>query len=402
MKKHLLLICHRIPYPPNKGDKIRAYNILRFLSQKFQIHLAFMIDDLNDINTLDSLRPLVNDIFYDVISPKWKKFLSGRALLGSQPVSVPYFYSRRLQRSIDNLLQHQPMDVVFCSSSPSAEYIFRSSHYNDKLQKAKWIMDFIDVDSHKWRQYSATCKPPMQWLYKREAESLLAYETRIAREFHHLLLVSESEKSLFARYCPGASLDAVSNGVDLDFFSPGKGNVLPKNSCVLAFTGAMDYWPNVEGVEWFVNQVWPMVRKDTPDAVFYIVGSHPSPNVKQLAEQKGVTVTGFVPDVRDYLTTADICVVPLKIARGIQNKVLEAMAMAKAVVCTPQALEGIRAEAGKDVLVAQGAENFAKSIKQLLENKNHLTLVGHQARLCIEQEYSWDKNLARLDKILEF
>jgi sugar transferase (PEP-CTERM/EpsH1 system associated) len=333
------------------------------------------------------------------------------ALLRGRPISVSYFYSRKIQQAVDSLLRQLEFDVIFCSSSPMAEYLFRSSNLKGRLACSKaqctlihapcLIMDFIDVDSQKWRDYAARSSFPKSWLYTREASLLAAYEKKICEQFDHVLLVSDQERKILAATAPVHNVTVMPNGVDLDFFSPEFKAVPAKNGPVITFTGAMDYWPNVEGVEWFANRVLPTIRNKIPNAIFYIVGSRPGPAVRRLAEQAGIRVTGYVQDIRPYIATAYVCVVPLRIARGIQNKVLEAFAMGKAVVCTLQALEGIEARPGDDVIVAGDEGSFSESVLRLIEARGDREHLGKNARLCVEKNYSWDKNLSILNHTIE-
>jgi sugar transferase (PEP-CTERM/EpsH1 system associated) len=359
-----------------------------------------MLDDKNDIKYIKKLSPFVEDIYYDVINPRWKKICSAIAFATFRPISVPYFYSKSLQQSVDRLIDKQTIETVFCFSSPTAEYIFRSKFYQGKLRKAKWIMDFVDVDSDKWKQYSERCNFPMNWVYNLEAKYLLNYEERISKEFQHVLFVSEAEKSLFGQYVSTSNVHAVGNGVDFNFFSPLYRTTIPKNGPVIVFTGVMDYLPNVDGVKWFANEVFPLILNNIPELIFYIVGSNPSSEIKSLSSLNGVVVTGFVDDVRDYLAIADVCVVPLRIARGVQNKVLEAMAMGKATVCTPNALEGIEVILEKDLLLAKDEKSFAASVTKLLLDRPYREEIGKCARQSIEKVYSWKNNLDKLACLL--
>lgn len=400
MAENLLFIAHRIPYPPNKGDKIRSYNILRHLAKSYDIDLFFLIDDPRDLHVVDALRPLVKNCFFDVIRPRLKKLQSCLYLLSRKPLSVPYFYSHQLQRRIDESIGQKEFSHVFCFSSPTAEYVFRSRYYETKLKNAHLVMDLIDVDSLKWQQYAQSAKWPMQAVYRREARELFDYELKIADQFDDLLLVSEEEKRLFQQQVKKGRISAISNGVDLDKFAPGKGAAVHRDTPVIVFTGLMDYWPNIDGVTWFVDKVFPLIRRAVDNVKFIIVGANPSPAVKSLAKNDGVEVTGFVNDVRDYIAAADLCVVPLRVARGIQNKVLEAMAMGKAVVCTPDALEGIRAEPGVEVVTSRDAHDFANSIITLLADGRRRDLLGENARKCMEKNYSWEQNLNILLSLL--
>jgi len=396
----ILFISHRIPYPPDKGDKIRSYNILRYLLQEHDVYLAFMIDDKKDIQYLEVLSSMVTKLCWDTVRPFSGKLLSSVAFLRFEPISVFYFYSRKIQKWVDDLLGGSGIDAVLCSSSPTAEYLFRSHYYKSKLRQLPWIIDLVDVDSYKWEQYAERSRGGSRLIYNLEARYLKKYEERIAGEFNRVLLSTETEEALFLKRVSAANTVAIVNGVDQEYFSNSFQFKMANNCPVLAFVGAMDYYPNVDGVQWFVQNVYSRIQQVYPNITFYIVGNRPSAAVRRLAHTyPGVKVTGYVEEIRTYLAGADVCVVPIHIARGIQNKVIEAMAMGKALVCTPQALEGIHAEPGKEVITASDADAFASAVIQLLGDKNRTRELGTRARAFIEGHFSWKNNLAPLDTI---
>ena len=397
----ILYLTHRIPFPPNKGDKIRSFNILKFLSLGNEVHLGALIDDRSDKKYVPNLLSLAESVTYDIINPFIKKAVSAFLLLNKSTISVGYFYSKRLQRSIDSLMEKIQFDVVLCSSSPMAEYIFKSkSIINNQQKKLLRVMDLIDVDSKKWLSYSEHNVGFKRWIYIREAQRLSAYEKRVAEEFDHVLLVSENEKKQFSKMVSTNNVTAVCNGVDLNYFSPDFKGILNKNGPIITFTGIMDYWPNIEGVKWFVSKVFPRIRAAIPNSIFYIVGNKPSAEVIKLALFDGIRVTGYVKDIRDYLAVADVCVAPLRIAQGIQNKVLEALSMGKAVVCTSQALEGLNAIPVEEIFVENDEHGFADAVITLIKNKDVRDRLGKRARCRVESSYSWNKNLSILNDIL--
>lgn len=396
----ILFITHRIPYPPDKGEKIRSYNILRYLVQKHDVYLAFIIDGKMDSRSLEVLSSMTKGLCFDKVHEFPRKLRSSLAFLHSKPISVFYFYSLKIQNWIDELLGSSQIDAVLCSSSPTAEYLFRSSHYMSGLKQMPRIMDLIDVDSYKWEQYAECSRGIMRAVYNLEAKYLKKYEERIAGEFDHILLTTAAERELLHKRIPAANAQAMGNGVDCEYFSNSLQTGISRNGPVLAFVGAMDYYPNVDGARWFVQNVYPIIQQSYPNIKFYIVGGRPSSAVRRLAQTyPGVEVTGYVSDVRAYLSAADVCVIPLHIARGVQNKVLEAMAMGKALVCTPQAIEGIHAKPGKDVLTASDADAFAGAVTRLLDDRNRIKEVGIRARTFVEEHFSWENNLALLDSI---
>jgi len=405
----VLFLAHRFPFPPNKGDKIRSFNILRYLAARHEVHLGCLIDDPADLQAVPEFVKSVRSVAFDVIRPGPRKLLCVSALLRSQSLTLAYFYSRKLQRRVDEIIAAAGIEAVFCSSSPMAEYVFRSRHWGGRLKQVRRIMDLIDVDSLKWAQYADSSPAWKAWIYRYEARHLAAYERRIAGAFDRLYVVSESEMGHFPGGAADISIQAISNGVDLEYFTPGGADAVSRDGPsaadsghepTIVFTGVMDYWPNVEGVKWFVESVLPSVRAAVPAVRFVIVGSRPTPEVRRLESAQGVTVTGFVNDVREYVRQAAVCVAPLRIARGVQNKILEAMAMAKAMVTTPQGHEGLRARVGEEILVAQDAASFAASVVDLLVHSEKAQRIGSNARRCVERNYCWDDNLRALDEAM--
>lgn len=397
---NILFFCHRIPFPPNKGEKIRSYHLLKHLVKNHDVYLVSLIDDPGDKRYLPEIAAMVKMHLYELIHPKVKKLLSSLAIIQKKPVTVSYFYSQRLQNKIDSLIERIKFDIFFFSSSPTAEFIFRSKHQKKIFENTRLMMDLIDVDSQKWLKYAQTCNNPMRWVYQREARYLQKYEIKIAQKFERLFLVSEAEKALFLNNYSAENTSVIPNGVDLDFFKPGYIHDQKSNTHELVFIGIMDYWPNIDAVEWFVKKILPLVKKEIPDVIFYIVGKRPPRRIRSLSGKNGVCVTGFVRDVRKYLARADISVIPLRIAQGIQNKVLESMAMAKPVICTSQALVGIQADAGNEIIVADTEKEFADAVIRLLRDEELKKRIGKMARRCVEKKYLWDQSFEKFDSFL--
>jgi sugar transferase (PEP-CTERM/EpsH1 system associated) len=394
--EHLLYLAHRIPYPPNKGDKIRSYHLLKHLAQRYQVHLGTFIDDPDDWQYVDAVKKLCGETYFARLDSRAARIGSATALLRNRPLSLDYYRSRGLSDWIARLHSKLPVSRVLVFSSPMAQFV-QPGRY------ARRVIDFVDVDSAKWTEYAGQKSWPMNQVYAREGRQLLRYERQVARDFDASLFVSSQEAALFAGMAPDSASKTgwFSNGVDSAYFSPHHDfdSPYPEGGPVMVFTGAMDYWPNVDAVQWFAAEMLPAIRQQHPDARFYIVGARPSREVQALASQPGVTVTGTVPDVRPYLSHARLAVAPLRIARGIQNKVLEAMAMAKPVIVTPQALEGISAEPGRDLMLGAGAEDIARLACAAL---NELPLdMGRAARAQVEASYNWDTNIGRVDALLD-
>lgn len=398
-KKRLLYLVHRIPYPPNKGDKIRSFNMLKHFARDYQIYLGAFIDDPNDQQYVEDVKNYCKDVCLLPINPFNRRITSLTGLLTNAPLTLHYYASAAMQHWVDKVMSEQEIDAVVVFSSPMSQFV-------EKYQEAELVRvaDFVDVDSDKWRQYARYKSWPVSWIYGREARTLLAYERRIASIFDATVLVSEDEAALFRQLAPEveSKVHGISNGVDTEYFSPVHDYINPYSGTgpFLVFTGAMDYWANVDAVCWFTDNVFPLIRASLENTEFYIVGSRPSNEVLALRQYQGVTVTGAVNDIRPYIAYANAAVAPMRIARGVQNKVLEAMAMAKPVLATQEAAEGIQAEYGKDLVVTTGEEELAQAIVTLLRREPVDNAMGLAARECVIKNYSWTHNLSFFNRLL--
>ena len=394
----LLFLSHRIPFPPNKGDKIRSFHLLQYLSTRYRVHLATFVDEPADWAHCDAVAALCASAHFAPLRPGLAKLRSLAGFFSGEALTLPYYRSRGLARWVEEVKQRHEIKRVLAFSSAMAQYVL-----TPEFSDARRVIDFVDVDSDKWRQYAESKKFPMNRVFRREAVRLADFEKRVAVTFDAGVFVSSNEADLFRKMLQEqeAVIVALSNGVDSAYFSPSADRQPPfaGGGPWLVFTGAMDYWANEEGASWFARQVMPRIRETFSEATFYIVGRNPTPGVRQLGRLAGVVVTGAVPDVRPYLQHASVIVVPLRIARGIQNKVLEAMSMARTLVTTPQALEGIPASEGTEVLVANDAATFAKKLNGALGSADNV--MGNRAREFIKREFSWERNLPRIEALLE-
>nr|WP_248287473.1 TIGR03087 family PEP-CTERM/XrtA system glycosyltransferase [Massilia antarctica] len=392
----LLLLIHRIPYPPNKGDKIRSYHLLKHLARYYRVHLGTFVDDPDDWQHLPRVQALCASSHFARLDPTRARVRSLGALLANRSLSLDYYRDKGLREWVGATMAANKVERILVFSSPMAQYA-------EAYRQARRVVDFCDVDSDKWRQYAAQKSWPMSMLYAHEARQLLRYERKVALDSAASLFVSAPEAALFRQLAPESAerTGFFNNGVDTDYFTPHADypNPFIAGQQALVFCGAMDYWPNVDAVTWFAREIFPAVLARHPAAQFVIVGARPAQEVLQLAALPGVSVTGTVPDVRPYVAHAALCVAPLRIARGIQNKVLEAMSMAKTVVVSPQALEGIAAEPGRDLLLAADAPHFGAAIGQALDAPR--PDMGRAARHAVETQYGWSSNLAPVVSLLE-
>lgn len=387
----ILFLAHRIPYPPDRGDKIRAYHLLRHLAKDHRVHLVAFADDADDMQRKGGLAPYTasREIFWR--SPP--NALTGlRAMLQRQPVSLVAFADPEMRQAVNALLEARPIDTIFLFSSQMAQYL-------PPAPKQRVIMDFVDMDSAKFAAYAEGGRPPMAWVHRREAALLLAHERRVACGANASLFVSEAEAALFRAQTAAPRVHAIENGIDTDFYDPARRfPAVAGEGPLLVFTGQMDYRPNIDAVTWFADKVFPRIRQSHATARFAIVGRAPTPAVQALAARPGILVTGTVPDVRDWIAAAALVVAPLQLARGIQNKVLEGMAMARAVVASPAAAEGI--DHAGTLRVADGPDLFGDAVLSLLAEPEIAAALGAAARARVIARYSWAARLAPLDALL--
>lgn len=394
--QHLLFLAHRIPYPPTKGDKVRSYHMLRHLCSRYRVHLGAFVDEEADFAHAGALRELCEDSHLVRLNPALAKIKSLAGLFSGDPLTLPYYASADMRRWVEQGLRTSPIRAVLVFSAAMAQYVMQASGL-------RRVADLVDVDSDKWRQYAATQRWPGSAIYRREGRALLRYETEIARSFDATVFVSSAEADLFRKLAPAVAAKVwhINNGVDCDYFSPDRPypNPYGESERVLAFTGAMDYWPNVDAVVRFARGLFPEIRRRIPGARFCIVGARPAAEVTRLGELPGVTVTGAVPDIRPYLAHASLAVAPLRMARGVQNKVLEAMAMARPVLASPQAAEGIDAKVGSELLVAADETDFVRQAVQVLESDG-ASCAGAAGRARVVASYAWESSLGRFEHLL--
>jgi len=398
-RPHLLYLVHRIPFPPRKGDKVRSYHQLAYLARHYRVHLGTFVDDAADLEHVDSVRAMCESLMVRRLRPRLSRVLSARALATGDPLSVAYFASAALMRWVRHTIAAHHVTRVLAFSSSMAQYLLPHLRHG-----VRSVVDFVDVDSEKWRNYSDLHRGAMGWVYRREGRSLLAHERMLAARFDASVFVSREEAALFRRLAPesAARVHHVSNGVDACYFDPAVAhdNPYPPGGPVLVFTGAMDYRANVDAVVWFSNAVFPTVRERVPQARFVIVGGNPAPAVRALAACPGVTVTGTVHDVRPYLAHAALAVAPLRIARGVQNKVLEAMAMALPIVATPAAVEGIESGHGLDHWLAGEPLAMAQKVGEALAARDGADC-GAALRRFVLERYDWSASVGQMQGLIE-
>ncbi len=399
---HIFFLAQRVPYPPNKGEKIRTFHQLKYLcSLGHNVSFACPLEQSDDLSYLKQLKkrlpittiftPLHNKIF---------RYIKG--ILYRQPLSVSHFYSKNLQHQINLLFAKQDIDVIICSSSSLMEYIFQAQKKQPNIlaKPINIIVDFMDLDSDKWQQYAKNTTVFKKTIYQREANLLKKYEHKIQENVNYCLFTSQAEVNLFNQQIKNPhNVMAIGNGLDTDYFKP-LHNLFNEQALTFIFTGVMDYFPNEDAVQWFVTKIWPRIKEQYKGARFIIAGMNPTAKVVALASTPGVIVTGFVEDIRDYYSQADIFVAPLRIARGVQNKVLQSFACNLPVVSTPNATQGIDCLPEIHLLEADTEDEFIQQINRLVNDASLRHKLATNALQLVEKSYSWQGQLQQLNNII--
>lgn len=376
----LLYLTHKCPYPPNKGERIRCFNILKHLARHYELHLvypSFSYEDRQHSTLLRSYTAAVTAVPMHSLLARTKCLLG---LLAEQPLTLRYFFSK----TIAAIVQRQDYDVLLADCSSMAQYAV-------DIAKPK-IVDFVDVDSDKWRLYAENSRLPMSLIYRREFQRLRLFEEAINKQFDACVVVSDTERQLLQHH---DNVVVIPNGIDCQFFAPR----LEHNASTLIFTGAMDYFPNIDGVAYFCSAIWPLIKGHVRETKFIVAGMQPHARIRALASDD-IQVTGYVSDIRDYLARATICVVPLRIAKGIQNKILEAMAMGLPVVATTVANTGVNARDKEHLLLADSPEAFAQATVMLLNDPHLRSTLATNARRFVQDNFSWATHLGKLEALM--
>jgi sugar transferase (PEP-CTERM/EpsH1 system associated) len=396
--RNILFLCHRLPYPPNKGDKIRSHALLKHLASKGTVHLGCFVDDRSDLPHLDAVRQLARgDCHFEFIGPLTRMVRGAQSVVEGKAITTGSFTSSRLEGFLKRLFRNKSFDDVVVFGSAMAPYLFDSEFGPHRV-----LFDMVDVDSDKWLQYSAYSTGLFKWLYHREAVTLVETERAAARLFGKTLLVSEFEADTFRKIAPESKnkIGSLTNGVDFNYFGAMEfDNPFSEGECPLVMTGHMGYQPNYEGALWFAKEILPLVQQSVSNVCAYFVGTSPPPMLRAVAGPS-IVVTGSVADVRPYLRFAGAVVAPLRMARGLQNKVLEAMAMAKPVVATLEATRALKVNSGTQLWIANDPRHFANAVISALKGSDR-DKISQAGRDYVIQNHNWKPILTTLDAELD-
>lgn len=388
----ILFLCHRMPYPPKRGGKIRPFNMIRHLARSHEVTVATLARTAQERTDAEELRRYCDELVVGHVSAlgAWARF--GLFGLTGRPATFGYFYSPALYRKVQGLLGTREFDAILVHCSSMAPYV---AHHRGSRK----VLDFGDADSEKWLEYARSAPAPISWAFRAEGNRVRKAERRLGARFDVGSVNAPREREILAAYV-SSPIAVIPNGVDLEYFQPARAagpGYIPGR---ILFTGNMSYRPNVEAARHFVTEILPGIRQEIPDAHLYIVGMDPSAAVRRLADGERVVVTGRVEDVRPYFDAAAVAVAPLRVARGLQNKVLEAMAMRVPVVASPSAFAGISAVAGRDLLVPAEPGEFSRAVITLLRDSAARERVAAAGLACVKTNHNWSQLLERLEDLV--
>ncbi|WP_374527833.1 TIGR03087 family PEP-CTERM/XrtA system glycosyltransferase [Novosphingobium sp.] len=399
--QEILFLAHRVPFPPNRGDKIRSHHVLRHLAALAPVHVASFADDAADLAEAGNLAQVAAS--HCLIRRSKPLPLAGlEAVVTGKPISLTAFDSPAIRDYVARILRERPIGAIYVFSGQMGQYV--PANFAGRV-----VFDCVDVDSAKFEAYAAAGHLPMRWVNAREGRKLGMEEARLAARSDVTLLVSDEEAALFrARLSPELAVTrevrALRNGIDADFFD--RQLVEPAQdmrACPgprLIFTGQMDYAPNIAAARRAIERLLPVIRQVHPGASFHVVGRNPPADLLACHGKGGAHVWGGVPDIREWLAAADLALVPLEIARGVQNKVLEAMAMGLPAVLSDGAATGIGGVNGLHYLAAMDDAALVQGCLSLLERSEQAAEMGRAARRFVIDELSWPATLAPLAAML--
>jgi polysaccharide biosynthesis protein PslH len=381
----IIYLTHRMPYPPDKGDRIRNFYVLREIAKSARVWLATLADESVEPTQLQALNKLCERVEVVPVSGKVKWARSGLSWLSGRSLSEGLFH----EPALDVVLKRWIGEVAFEASLVSASSLTPYQKRNG-LEQIPAFVDLVDVDSQKWLDFAASSGPPKRWIYQSEGNRVRKLEREIADWAAGVFLVSPAETELYNSFTKAGAATAATNGVNLEYYRP---QPEVPTTPALAFVGALDYFPNIDAAVWFAHEIWPRVFAENPQSEFRVIGRKPVPAVLELARLPGVNVVGQVPDVRPHVASAEIAICPIRVARGLQNKVLEAMAMAKPTVAAPPAVAALRNATDKDLLSPATADQWVSTLNKLLADKAHQAELGAAGRRYVEEHHHWDRCL---------
>jgi len=372
------------------GDKLRVFNFIKHLSRNHKIALISFIADPEEADYLIEYASLLERVKTVLLSKEKSYSNACRGILSPKPFQIHYYYLKKMRQLIFQEIESGKYDLVFV-------HLIRMAEYVKDLRGVPRILDLTDAISLNYERSVRYRRDVFYLVNLIEKEKVRRYETEIISHFEKNLLISPVDKNYLSRYTDNQNIEIVPNGVDIDYFQFYDG-VFDLNRVV--FLGNMRTFPNSDAVEYFCKEILPLIRKELPKVKFHIIGSEPSKVVRKLASEPEVVVTGYVKDVRPFLRKAAVSVCPMRVGAGIQNKILESMAIGTPVVSTPEGVEGIEVNPGQEILVSNSSSDFAQKVTELIQNRALRRSISLNARRLVEKKYTWEITLNQLEHII--
>jgi polysaccharide biosynthesis protein PslH len=390
----VLYLTSRLPYPPDRGDRLRACHFVERLSSEHEVSLVSFVARQAERDQEAYLRAFCRDIRIVPMSPRQSALTAAANVWRREPLQALYYRSAAMQRLVAQVVgeaaaEGRPFDAAIA-------HLFRMAPYLERCERAYRIVDLTDVISQEVSRSLPYRGLAWRLIYRFEGPRIRRYERRVAGTFDEVWLISQADRQVLAAQCPQANLRVVPNGVDASCFFPTHETTRPGS---LIFVGHLGVLHNMDAVTFLAREILPRVRQQVPGCTLEIVGASPSPEVRRLTGLPGVTLVGYVQDLNRHLNQAEVFVAPLRFAAGVQNKVLEAMAAARPVVTTPLVNAGLGAQAGRDLLLADGADETADQVVALLRDGDLRSQIGRAGLGFVHQAFGWDRVALRMREI---
>jgi sugar transferase (PEP-CTERM/EpsH1 system associated) len=387
---NILFLCSRFPYPPNRGDKLRAFNIIRELSSaNHRLYLISFIAESKELNYLDHLKRYCEEVIVEYLPPYRSQIKAALGLFSKRPLQIAYYQSRKMRRRIHEFLNQNSIDLIYV-------HLFRMASYVEHHQNLYKLVDLTDAVSSEMEKSLEYRSGINKWIYSLEFSRIREYERKITTGFDECWVISQRDAEILKKLSPSSNIVVMPNGVNMNFFRPLNNSTKEK---IIIFVGHLRVDHNIDAVLFFYHDIFPLIIKKYPETNFYIVGPDPHSKIKNLCKDPRVIVTGFIEDLNHYLNKAMVFVAPLRFASGIQNKILEAMSAGVPVVCSSLANEGLQAKVGQDILVADNPLEFANLVNDLMNNPKKVEFLTQNAREFVRRNFNWNLAVDRITGI---
>lgn len=386
---NIVIIAPRFPFPLDKGDRLTIYHMLRYFSQRHRVSLVCFLEPEQDAAWVEKVQPFCEQVVVVPLNKKRAYANCALGVVGRTPLQMHYYADPAMTRAVRSVIETQQPDLLYA-------HTIRMGQYIESYTETPRVLAMQISMTLNYRRLAEQAKGlPSKVFHSLEYRKVRAYEGQFARKFDKVLLISKHDLNAIERDRPVDNVFYSPHGVDFDFFSPD--STAEKEPHSLIFTGNMSYAPNVDAARYFYEEIFPLVRANIPDVTWSIVGANPVPEIQSMESDPAVTVTGRVPDLRDYMNRAQVAIDPLRVGAGLQNKVLEGMSMGLPMVVTSVANEGIQAIDGENVLVGDDAQTFADQVVTLLQDAERRRRIGAAARAFIVENWSWEKHFNDLE-----